>query len=396
MKTYITMKRVVILALISCCIFTTAFSQGNTDLNPIPATVPFLVVAPDSRAGAMGDAGAATSPDACSQHWNAAKYAFIDGEAGLAMSFTPWLRNIISDINLGYVSGYLRIDERQVVSGSFLYFSLGEILFRDMYSEIQGNFTPNEMAIDIAYARKFAQNFSSALTLQFLRSDLTGGGIEGGEEYNPGISIGADLSVYYQKETKVSGNPSEFAWGVAISNLGSKISYTEGTEKSFIPANFRIGTRLSVDIDDFNSLSLTVDLNKLLVPTPPEYFIDSLDADGDQVIENGMAAPSSLPLSWIQSFYDAPGGLKEEMHEIMYSIGTEYWYRNQFAIRGGYFNEHETKGDRKYFVAGIGLKLNLFFLDFAYLIPTSGRNNPLANTMRFTLGFAFDKFRDLR
>ncbi len=390
------MKRVIILILIQVLILKVAISQDNSDLNPIPATVPFLVVAPDSRAGAMGDAGAATSPDACSQHWNASKYAFINGEAGFAMSFTPWLRNVISDINLGYISGYLRIDDKQVVSGSFLYFSLGEILFRDMYSEIQGNFTPNEMAIDIAYSRKFAANFASALTLQFLRSDLTGGGIAGGEEYNPGISIGADLSVYHQKETKISGKPGEFAWGVVISNLGSKISYTEGTEKSFIPANMRLGGRLTVDADDYNTISLTVDLNKLLVPTPPEYFIDSIDASGDKVIKDGKAAPSSLPLSWIQSFYDAPGGMKEEIHEIMYSIGTEYWYRDQFAIRGGYFNEHKSKGDRKYFVAGIGLKLNLFFLDFAYLIPTSGRNNPLANTMRFTLGFSFDKFRGLR
>ncbi len=388
-------KRVIISGLILGLIFNIGISQ-EADLNPIPSTVPFLVIAPDSRAGAMGDAGVATTPDASSQHWNASKYAFIDGEAGVAMSFTPWLRNLVSDINLGYVSGYFRIDDRQVVSGSFLYFSLGEILFRDRYGTELGNFTPNELAIDIAYARKFSGNLSSALTLQFLRSDLTGGGTQGGEEYNPGISFGADLSVYYQKETKISDKSGEYAWGIAVSNLGSKISYTEGTEKSFIPANLRIGGRLSVDLDEYNSLSLTIDLNKLLVPTPPKYYIDSLDANGDKVIESGKAAPSSLPLSWIQSFYDAPGGFKEEFHEIMFSIGTEYWYRDQFAIRAGYFHEHEYKGNRKYFTGGIGLKLNVFFLDFSYLIPTSGRNNPLANTMRFTLGFTFDKFRGLR
>ena len=389
-------KRVVISALLLGLIFKTGISQDEVDLNPIPSTVPFLVIAPDSRAGAMGDAGVATTPDASSQHWNASKYAFIKGEAGIAMSFTPWLRNLVSDINLGYVSGYFRIDDRQVVSGSFLYFSLGEILFRDRYGTELGNFTPNELAIDVAYARKFSDHLSSALTLQFLRSDLTGGGTQGGEEYNPGISFGADLSVYYQRETKILDKSGEYAWGVAISNLGSKISYTEGTEKSFIPANLRIGGRLTVDLDEYNSLSLTMDLNKLLVPTPPDYYVDSTDANGDKVIKDGKAAPSSLPLSWIQSFYDAPGGFKEEFHEIMFSIGTEYWYREQFAIRAGYFHEHESKGNRKYFTAGIGLKLNVFFLDFSYLIPTTGRNNPLANTMRFTLGFTFDKFRGLR
>jgi len=388
-------QKVVILALIFGFLSIIVFSQGDADLNPIPATVPFLVVAPDSRAGALGDAGAATSPDACSQHWNASKYAFIEGESGFAMSFTPWLRNLISDINLGYVSGYFRIDDRQVVSGSFLYFSIGEVLFRDMSGENMGNFTPNEMAIDVAYARKFSDRFSSALTLQFLRSDLTGGNTTGGGEYNPGISIGADLSTYYQKKIKLGTYPGEFAWGVAISNLGSKISYTEGTNKSFIPANLRVGGRISADFDEYNSVSLTVDLNKLLVPTPPEYFVDSTDAAGNDVIKSGKVAPSSLPLSWIQSFYDAPGGLKEEFHEIMYSVGTEYWYREQFAMRAGYFYEHKSKGDRKYFIAGIGLKLNVFFIDFSYLIPTSGRNNPLANTMRFTLGFVFDKFKDL-
>ena len=389
-------KRVEILGLIFGCIFVNVFSQSDTELNPIPSTVPFLIIAPDSRAGAMGDAGVATSPDASAQHWNASKFAFVEGEIGFSMSFTPWLRNLVNDINLGYVSGYFRLDDRQVVSASFLYFSLGEILFRDRYGDALGSFNPNELAFDVAYSRQFTDNFSSALTLRFLRSDLTGGGTQGGEEYNPGISFGADLSAYYQKKIKFSDKEGEFAWGVAISNLGSKISYTEGTEKSFIPANLRLGGRMSVDLDDYNSISLTVDLNKLLVPTPPEYFIDSLDDNGDKVIQDGRTAPSSLPLSWIQSFYDAPGGFKEEFHEIMYSVGAEYWYREQFAIRAGYFYEHESKGNRKYLTAGIGLKLNVFFLDFSYLMPSSGRNNPLANTMRFTLGFIFDKFKGLR
>ncbi len=388
------MKRTIIIACAFVFILRNNYSQD--ELNPIFLTVPFLTIAPDSRAGAMGDIGVATSPDASAQHWNASKYAFVKGEAGFAMSFTPWLRNLVSDINLGYVSGYFRIDDRQVISSSFLYFSLGEILFRDMYGEEYGHFTPNEFAFDFAYSRTLSDNISGALTLRFLRSDLTGGGTQGGEEYNPGISFGADLSTYYQRDIKLSDKDAELAWGVSISNLGSKISYTEGADKHFIPANLRVGARLSVDLDEYNAVSLATDINKLLVPTPPSYYNDSLDANGDQVIREGKKPPSSLPLSWIQSFYDAPGGFKEEMHEIIYSVGAEYWYREQFAIRAGYFHEHINKGNRKYFTVGIGLKLNVFFIDYSYLIPTSGRQHPLANTMRFTLGFVFDKFRGLR
>jgi hypothetical protein len=265
-----------------------------------------------------------------------------------------------------------------------------------MYGDEYGHFTPNELAVDVAYSRTLSDKFSGALTLRFVRSDLTGGGTQGGEEYNPGISFGADLSTYYQKDIKLSDKSGEFAWGISISNLGSKISYTEGTDKYFIPANLRAGARLSVDLDEYNAISVTTDINKLLVPTPPTYYADSSDAEGHKVIKEGREPASSLPLSWIESFYDAPGGFKEEMHEITYSIGAEYWYREQFAIRAGYFHENEFKGNRKYFTVGIGLKLNVFFIDYSYLIPTSGRNNPLANTMRFTLGFIFDKFRDLR
>jgi hypothetical protein len=389
-------RRIIISGFALLFVLQSIISQDEEELNPIFLTVPFVTIAPDSRAGAMGDIGVATTPDASAQHWNAARYAFINGEGGFAMSFTPWLRNLVSDINLGYVSGYYRIDDRQVVSGSFLYFSLGEILFRDIYGDEYGHFTPNEFAVDVAYSRTLSDKISGALTMRFLRSDLTGGGTQGGEEYNPGISFAADLATYYQKDIKLSDKSAELAWGVSITNLGSKISYTEGADKYFIPANLRVGARLSVDLDEYNSISVATDINKLLVPTPPTYYVDSLDAEGNQVIKEGREPASSLPLSWIESFYDAPGGFKEEMHEIIWSLGAEYWYREQFAIRAGYFNEHINKGNRKYFTVGIGLKLNVFFIDYSYLIPTSGRNNPLANTMRFTLGFVFDKFRDLR
>ncbi|MFO7659093.1 MAG: type IX secretion system outer membrane channel protein PorV [Bacteroidales bacterium] len=387
-------KRFVISVLSCTLISTFGFSQNSPvsrllsgEQNVIHSTVPFLSIAPDSRAGAMGDAGVATSPDANSQHWNAAKYAFLPGEMGLSLSYTPWLRNLVPDINLAYLNFYKRFDDRQVLSASLLYFSLGDLIFRNDWGDYVGQYTPNEFTIDAAYSRLFTDNLSSALTLRFIRSDITGGGTVMGQEYNAGISFAADLAVYYQKDIEIDGKPSQYAWGVCLSNLGTPISYTDDSEKQFIPANLRIGGRLTLELDDYNNISFATDFNKLLVPSP-QIMIDS--------VVYGLEAPKSLPLSWIQSFYDAPNGFKEEINEIMISVGAEYWYRDQFAIRAGYFHEHQDKGNRKYFTAGIGLKLNVFSLDFAYLIPTSGRTNPLASTMRFTLGLDFDKFREFR
>jgi hypothetical protein len=360
-------------------------------LNAIQTTVPFLTIAPDSRAGAMGDLGVATSPDVNSQHWNAAKYAFVEGEFGVSLAYTPWLRNIVNDINLGYLSAFYRFDSKQVLSASLRYFSLGEVIFRDIEGVLVGNYNPNEFTIDAGYSRLLSDYFSGALVLRFIRSDITGGGSIEGQQYNAGYSYAADLGFYYQRPLTLGGINGEFAWGVNFSNLGTKISYTEGSDKQFIPANLRLGARYTLEIDEYNSFTASVDVNKLLVPTPPVYYTDSTDVDGNQIVEFGRKPPTSLPLSWIQSFYDAPAGFREEMREFMISAGVEYWYRNQFAIRAGYFNEHENKGNRKYFATGIGMKLNVFFIDFSYLISTSGRSNPLANTMRFTLGLNFDK-----
>lgn len=382
-------------------LLSTAFPQGSgtvTDkllgtLNAIQTTVPFLTIAPDSRAGAMGDLGVATMPDVNSQHWNAAKYPFINGKVGGSISYTPWLRSLVNDINLLYLTGFYRFDEKQVVSASLRYFSLGEVIFRDMEGVLVGNFNPNEFSVDAAYSRLFSDYFSGALSLRFIRSDITGGGSIAGQDYNAGISFAADLGFYYQHPLDIGRQSGEIAWGVNFSNLGTKISYTEGSDKQFIPANMRIGARYSLDLDEYNSLTASVDFNKLLVPTPPIYYstADTVDPNGNPVVKYGMETPNSLPLSWIQSFYDAPNGFSEEMSEIMISAGLEYWYRKQFAIRAGYFNESENKGNRKYFACGIGMKLNVFFIDFSYLISTSGRNNPLANTMRFTLGLNFNE-----
>jgi hypothetical protein len=360
-------------------------------LNAIQTTVPFVTIAPDSRAGAMGDLGVATSPDVNSQHWNAAKYAFINSKSGISISYTPWLRNIVNDINLAYLSAFYRFDTKQTVSASLKYFSLGEVIFRDMDGVLVGNFTPNEFSFDVGYSRLLSDKFSAALVMRFVRSDLTGGGTVADQQYNAGYSFAADLGLYYQRPVSIGNLDGEFAWGASFSNLGTKISYTEGSDKQFIPANLRLGARYSMNIDEYNSISLAVDFNKLLVPTPPVYYIDSTDNNGDEVVQYGKKPPTSLPLSWIQSFYDAPAGFKEEMREVMISAGLEYWYREQFAIRGGYFHESETKGNRKYYALGVGLKLNVFFIDFSYLISASGKSNPLANTMRFTLGLNFSE-----
>lgn len=376
-------------------------------LNAIQVTVPFLTIAPDSRAGALGDAGVATSPDINSQHWNPAKYPFIEGEGGVSISYTPWLRKLIGDINLAYLAAYKKIDDRQVISGSLRYFSLGMIVFTNVYGQSQGQFNPNEFAVDMGYSRLLTDHLSGAIAFRFLRSDLTGGNFVGGAESKAGMAFAGDLAFYYQNDITISDKKSQLAFGVNVANMGNKISYTENQEKAFIPINLRLGGALTTWLDEYNSLTFIADINKLLVPTPPVYAVDSItggplrDEDDNLIIESGKNPDISVPFGMIRSFWDAPGVLmddgtrsifREELNEITYSFGLEYWYRRQFAIRTGYFHEHATKGNRKFFTAGIGIKLNVFSLDFSYLIPVK-QNNPLANTLRFTLAFEFNKLR---
>lgn len=384
----------------------TAFGQITTgdltgEVNTINSAVPFLTITPDSRGGAMGDIGVATSPDISSQQYNPAKYAFIEGDGGIALSYTPWLRNLINDINLAYLVGYKRLDGEQVVSASFRYFSLGNIVFTDITGTTLRDFNPNEFAIDAGYSRMFGNNISGGIAFRFVRSDLTGGIGAGESETKAGLSVAADLATYYQNTISIQGKDALLAIGATISNIGTKMSYTENQEKSFIPINLKVGSSLKFDIDEYNSFTFAADINKLLVPSTPKYWADSTDANGDLVIQYGKDPNVSVPQGMLQSFFDAPGVEKadgtrsiflEELHEITYGLGAEYWYRDQFAIRGGYFYEHETKGNRKFFTAGIGLKLNVFEIDFSYLIPIN-QANPLANTLRFTLGFDFEKFR---
>jgi hypothetical protein len=360
--------------------------QSSGELNAINTVVPFLTIAPDSRAGAMGDAGVATSPDLYSMHWNPAKFAFIDGKSGFAISYSPWLRSLVPDINLAYASMYKRFDSKQVGAISLYYSSLGDIPFTDNAGNIQRNFTPNEFAADLGYSRIFTDNLSGGIAFRFIYSNLTGGFSSGGGETKPGVSVAADLSAYYTKDVDFGGKEGELAFGANFSNIGSKMSYTDAKEPDFIPMNMRLGSAGTIILDNYNKITLTLDLNKLLVPTPPKY-------DSNRNIIDGKDPNVAVPAAIFQSFFDAPGGFGEEIREFTTSIGAEYWYNNQFAVRGGYFNESETKGNRKYFTAGAGVRLNVFALDVSYLLPLAA-NHPLARTLRFSLAFEFAALRN--
>jgi hypothetical protein len=365
------------------------FSQQNTgELNAIQTVVPFLTIAPDSRAGAMGDAGVATSPDVYSMHWNPAKFAFIEGNGGVGISYSPWLRNLVPDINIAYLAGYKRLDNKQVLSASLLYSSLGDVPFTDDFGNLERTFKPNEFSLDAAYSRLFTDNLSGGIAFRFIYSNLTGGSYAGGIATKPGISFAADISGYYRKEITLFSKDALLGFGLNFSNIGSKMNYSDGQTSDFIPMNMRIGTAGTIELDSYNKITLTIDLNKLLVPTPPIYSQTTPDS-----IILGKNPDVSVPVAIFQSFYDAPGGLKEELHEITYSFGVEYWYNNQFAIRGGYFHENETKGNRKYFTAGAGFRLNVFTIDFSYLMPLV-QNHPLARTLRFSLAFDFNAMKN--
>jgi hypothetical protein len=368
---------------------TLLFSQSSSgQLNAIQTVVPFLTIAPDSRAGAMGDAGVATSPDVYSMHWNPAKYAFIDGNGGIGISYSPWLRNLVPDINIAYLTGYKRIDTKQVLAASLLYSSLGDVPFTDDFGNLQRNFNPNEFAFDLGYSRLFTEHLSGGIAFRFIYSNLTGGFPSGSEATKAGTSFAADISGYYQKKISMFGKDGLWGLGLNFSNIGAKMSYSDSQASDFIPMNMRLGTSGTLNLDRYNKITVTVDINKLLVPTPPIYSSTKPDS-----IIAGKDPNVSVPTAIFQSFYDAPGGFKEEMHEFTIASGVEYWYNNQFAIRGGYFHENATKGNRKYFTAGAGFRLKAFTLDFSYLMPLA-QNHPLARTLRFSIAFDFNSLRN--
>jgi hypothetical protein len=358
------------------------------EINTITTAVPLMMISPEARAGGMGDQGVASEPDANSIHWNSSKLAFIEKKSGFSVSYTPWLRALVNDMFIGYVSGYSRLKNGQAIGGSLRYFSLGNITFTDANGQFIRDFKPNEFALDMAYSRKLSEYFSGGIALRFIHSNLTGGTTVEGADSKAGNSVAADVNGYFTKEVEVGNKDAVFTSGFNISNIGSKMSYTETGTKNFIPTNLRLGSGLKLNLNEFNSLGFMFDLNKLLVPTPPVYVQDSTNSATSQILY-GRDPNVSVAQGMLQSFSDAPGGATEEFRELNVGFGMEYWYDRQFAFRGGYFWEHETKGNRKYFTLGAGLRYNVFGLDLAYLIPTDQRN-PLENTLHFTLTFDFD------
>lgn len=375
-----------------------SFISGQDSLrNPITVAVPFLSFAPDSRASAMGDVGVATSPDANSVHWNNAKLAFIETDLGFSFSYSPWLGNIVDDMSLNYLAFYKKIDQTQTFGASFRYFDLGEIALYDEFANPNGVENPSELAFDGTYSRKLSERMSVGVTLRFIWSNLAGN-ITGAPDAKAGTSVAVDLGWFYTKPFMLSGKNSELSLGVHMSNIGQKITYSAESNENFIPANFRMGSAFKTNLDPYNTITLAFDINKLMVPTPPIYQTDDsgnieTDSDGNKIIAKGKDPDRPLLSGTFGSFGDAPRGFKEELQELTYSIGAEYWYRDIFAARAGYFSEHENKGDRKYFTVGAGFRYQIFGFDFSYLVPT-GQNHPLADTLRISLLFNLDKSQD--
>ena len=355
--------------------------------NVITTAAPFLLISPDSRGAAMGDLGVATSADANSIHWNASKLAFIEGDAGISLSAAPWLRQLVPDVWFYYMSGYKKIDKQSTVAMSLRYFTLGDIQFTDNNGNSNGNYEPKEFALDGAYARRLSDNLSLGIALRFIFSDLARGQVgTSGAEIKAGIAGAGDVSATYKNDMKIGERDFDYSIGGNISNIGNKITYTTEANRDFIPVNLRLGTFWNTQIDEYNEIGFGVDFNKLLVPTP-QYTYDTLGNIDGRVIDDGPLIQGML-----SSFGDAPGGFREELKEFTYSIGLEYWYAKQFALRAGYFHEAETKGARQYATFGAGLKYKVFQIDAAYLQPFT-RRHPLQNTIRFSLLFDIDAFK---
>jgi hypothetical protein len=371
---------------------TPAALTGQTR-NYISTGMPILLVAPDAVSGAMGDVGAATTPDIYSSHWNNSKFAFIEGDFGLSTTYTPWLRNLgVGDMNLLYLGAYKRLGSRGTVAASLTYFSLGEIQSTDPEGNSRGTMNPNEFAADVTYAMKLNDELSLGASGRYVHSDLTNGQqVSDGSGYvttKPARSLAADLGLYWQHPLD---GAQTLAMGAFVSNMGAKLSYSnDDTRQEFLPANLRLGARYSNTLDQSNRISIMADVNKLLVPTPPVTVGDNTYSDYYPNLTEYYN--TGVMRGIIQSFYDAPGGLSEELRELQVSVGAEYWYKNTLAARAGYFYENDTKGGRRYATVGFGLKYNVMQFDFAYLIPTTAfSSNPLTNTIRISLTFNLAK-----
>ena len=359
----------------------------SSDYNVISTAVPSMIIAPDARSAGMGDLGVSTSPDVYSMHWNPAKYAFIEDDFSVGLAYTPWLRKLVPDMNIAYLAVSKRVSRKSAIAATLRYFNLGDINFRGDDNQDLGTYRPNEFAIDICYSRKLGDYWSAAVAARYIRSDLT----QGVQNYAKAAwSVAADIGVYYKRPVNLGSVDGDFSWGISITNMGSKMDYSKASSKSdFIPTNLRLGPTLKINIDEYNSLAFSIDLNKLLVPTPP--FRDSLGN-----IIKGKDDDVSVVQGMLQSFYDAPDGFSEEMKEITISLGAEYIYNNVFSVRTGFFHESKMKGNRRYLTFGAGLRYNVLAIDVSYLVPVNNKansgTNPLEGTLRFSLAFNINKW----
>jgi len=372
--------RAILLLISGVIISQHSFSQNINTLgqeSAITTAVPFLVISPDARHAALGDAGVATSPDANSTYWNPGKLAFIQSKYGASASYTPWLGKIVNDMSISYLTGFYKINRESAFNLSLKYFDMGEITFTNNVAAVTGQFSPRDYSFDGSYSRMLSENLGIGLTAKYIYSNLTG--TNSNVDSKPGKSVAVDFGLYYKKDLKWN-HESTLSFGGTISNIGAKLSYTDNNNEDFLPMNLRLGSALMTALDPYNTITFILDFNKLLVPSPPIR-------DETGAIVAGEDPNRSLLNAMFTSFSDAPNGAKEEFQEIMTSIGVEYWYNKSFAARVGYFNEAANKGNRKYLTLGLGFTKNRFGIDVAYLVPTAKREHPLAETLRFTLHF---------
>lgn len=391
--------RIIIVGVLSCLsLGVKAADDDDTKeklFNPVNYAVISQTIAPDARGGGLGDVGAATDPDVNSQYWNPAKYPFNISRAGVSLNFTPWLRSLVNDMNLAYLSGYYRIGDYSAVSASLRYFNMGEVYTENPAANSNANsnamtINPYEMSLDVAYSLMLSEKFSLAAAIRWIYSDMR---FDYKEDNSPASAFAADIAAYYQNYVVIGQRECQLGVGLNISNIGSKITFSGEEYSEFLPANLRLGASLMIPIDEYNRITLAADANKFLVPTVPQQEEGEDAAEyKDRVLReyNDVSAISGI----FKSFSDAPGGFKEEMEEINYGLGAEYVYNDKFALRAGYHHESQSKGNRKYFTVGAGFKMNVFSLDAAYVVATA-KSNPLDQTLRFTLSFDMDGLKDL-
>lgn len=379
----------ILLTVMSVIVALSAGAQEKTDIfNPEKNSVTSQTIAPDARAAGMGDVGAATDPDVNSQYWNPAKYPFCISRAGVALNYTPWLRQLVNDMDLAYLAGYYRIGDYSAVSASLRYFSLGEVMMDENSAGM--TISPYEMSVDVAYSLMLSEKFSIAAAVRWIYSDLT---YDYTDDTSPGSAFAADIACYYQNYIMIGNRECQLGLGLNISNIGSKITFGGDDNSEFIPTNLRIGASLMVPIDEYNRFTIAADANKLLIPTYPIQEDGESTEDYEQRVQRDYYDVSSIG-GIFKSFSDAPGGFKEELQEIRWSIGAEYVYNDKFSLRAGYHHESENKGNRKYFTFGAGFRMSAFSLDCGYVWATA-KSNPLDQTLRFTLSFDMDGIKDL-